>query len=38
MVLELHGSKIQGFDEFPTPQEGKYYAIEYQKSFFFLIN
>ena len=36
MVLELHGSKIQGFDELPTPQEGKYYAIEYQKSLFYI--
>lgn len=30
MVLKLHGSKIQGFDKLLTPQEGKYYAIEYQ--------
>lgn len=33
VVLELHSSKIQGFDKLPTPQEGKYYATEYQKSF-----
>ncbi|CAH3196220.1 unnamed protein product, partial [Porites evermanni] len=34
MVLELHGGKIQGFDELPTPQEETYYAVEYQKSFY----
>ena len=36
VVLELHSSKIQGFDELPTPQEGKYYATEYQKSLFYI--
>ena len=34
MVLELHGGKIQGFDELPTPQEETYFAVEYQKSFY----
>ena len=34
MALELHGHKTQGFEEFPSPQVGKYYAVEYQKSFY----
>ena len=34
MVLELHDGIIRGFEELSSVQEGKYYAIEYQKSFY----
>ena len=34
LVLELHHRKIQAFEVFPLPQQGKYYAIEYQKAFY----
>ena len=34
LILELHEQEVQGFDG-PAITEGKYYAVEYQKSFYF---